>query len=160
MSDRGIITLTPIGVVRNGRTDPDDDRWGGVESSIELDAERFREDALAGLDGFSHVEVLFHFHRVGVKDERAGSRHPRGNPAWPLVGIFAQRGSPRPNRLGVTRCRVLGIEGLSVRVVGLDALDGTPVLDIKPWFAEFGPDGPVQQPEWVADVMREYWTGL
>lgn len=155
-----MITLRPIGVVRNGRTDPDDDRWGGGESTIELDSERFGEDSLAGLDRFSHVEVVFHFHGLGVADERVGARHPRGNPDWPLVGIFAQRGSPRPNRIGVTRCRLLGIEGLRVRVSGLDALDGTPVLDIKPWFTEFGPVGQVVQPDWVAEVMREYWDDV
>ncbi len=75
-----------------------------------------------------------------------GARHPRGNRDWPLVGIFAQRGKNRPNRLGVSRCRVVTVEGLDVHVEGLDAVDGTPVPDLKPYMEEFGPRGEVHQP--------------
>jgi tRNA (Thr-GGU) A37 N-methylase len=74
------------------------------------------------------------------------------------VGIFAQRGKNRPNRLGATIVRVLGVEGLSERVAGLDAIDGTPVLDLKPYMEEFGPRGPVRQPAWASDLMRSYWS--
>ena len=63
--------------------------------------------------------------------------------SWPKVGIFAQRGKNRPNQIGVTICKIVSVEGLSVHVEGLDAIDGTPVLDLKPWVAEFGPRGPV-----------------
>lgn len=158
MTELTDIVLRPIGVVRNGRTDLDDDRWGRVASVIKLDATRFTADALAGLEAFSHVEVVFHFHRLAESDVSTGARHPRGNPDSPLTGIFAQRGSPRPNRIGVTRCRVVSLEGPYLVVEGLDAVDGTPVLDIKPWFAEFGPQGSVRQPEWTAEVMAEYWS--
>lgn len=86
-----------------------------------------------------------------------GSRHPRGNPNWPRVGIFAQRGKDRPNRLGVTVCRLLAIEGTVLKVKGLDAIDGTPVLDIKPYMQGFAPREAVREPSWAAELMRDYW---
>jgi tRNA (Thr-GGU) A37 N-methylase len=87
----------------------------------------------------------------------AGARHPRNNPAWPQVGIFAQRGKNRPNRLGLTTVRILGVAGRELRVAELDALDGTPVLDIKRVLAEFLPRGPIRQPDWSHELMRDYW---
>jgi tRNA (adenine37-N6)-methyltransferase len=85
------------------------------------------------------------------------SRRPRGNPAWPEVGIFAQRAKDRPNRLGVSVSRILGVTGASVYLAGLDAIDGTPVVDIKPWMSEFGPRGDVAQPSWSVELMAGYW---
>jgi tRNA-Thr(GGU) m(6)t(6)A37 methyltransferase TsaA len=151
------IMLRPIGVVRSSRTEPVDDGWDAVTSRIELDAERFGPDALAGLEAFSHVEVIVHFHRADPAREERGARHPRGNPAWPRVGIFAQRGKDRPNRLGATICRVLDVEGTVLHVAGLDAIDGTPVLDIKPWMEGFAPRGERREPAWAAELMRAYW---
>jgi tRNA (Thr-GGU) A37 N-methylase len=86
-----------------------------------------------------------------------GSRHPRNQPASPQVGIFAQRGKNRPNRIGVTICRLLSIRNLSLEVDGLDAIHGTPVLDIKPYMREFAARGEVCQPEWVGELMAGYW---
>ena len=86
-----------------------------------------------------------------------GARHPRGNTDWPKIGIFAQRGKNRPNRLGLTICRVVGVDGAALIVEGLDAVDGTPVVDIKPVMAEFAPRGAVRQPGWVAELMSDYW---
>jgi len=77
---------------------------------------------------------------------------------WPLVGIFAQRGKNRPNRIGLTTCAILKVEGTRLHVRGLDAIDGTPVLDIKPVMREFLPRGEVRQPEWASELMAEYWT--
>ena len=134
------ITLRPIGFVRNAVREPKEDYWGGVQSVIEMDAEQFGPDALHGLDEFSHVEVLFHLSRVQDKFVVTGTRHPRGNPAWPLTGIFAQRGKARPNRIAATICQVIKVSKLDVVVADLDAFDGTPVLDIKPVLAEFLPD--------------------
>lgn len=88
---------------------------------------------------------------------RLGARHPRGREDWPLIGIFAQRGRNRPNRLGVTVCKVLAIEGTRLHVEGLDAIDGTPVIDIKPVMRELLPRGEVRQPDWVAELMAAYW---
>ena len=99
-----MIVLDPIGVVVGGRTEPIDDNWGAVESVIRLEHTRFENDAVAGLETFSHLCVVFHFHLVEEDDVVTGARHPRGNPNWPRVGMFAQRGRMRPNRLGVSNC--------------------------------------------------------
>ena len=88
----------------------------------------------------------------------SGARPPRNNLEWPAVGIFAQRGKNRPNRLGLSVCRLLEVDGLRLRLEGLDAVDGTPVLDIKPWVREFGPRGVVHQPAWMDELMRGYWA--
>jgi len=151
------IHLHPIGFVRGGRTDPTDDQWGASRARLELDSTRFTPDALAGLSDFSHVEVIFFFDRVAETDIVTGSRHPRGRADWPLVGIFAQRGKNRPNRLGVTICRIVAIVGLSVEVEGLDAIDGTPLLDIKPVLKGFLPRGEIREPAWAPVLMEHYW---
>ncbi|MGN9847528.1 TrmO family methyltransferase domain-containing protein [Nonomuraea sp. H19] len=87
----------------------------------------------------------------------ASSRRPRGNLEWPEAGIIALRGRNRPNLLGISCCRLLAVEGLGVRVRGLDANDGSPVLDIKPYMAEFGPQGETVQPAWATELMRNYY---
>jgi len=151
-----IIELTPIAYVRGGRELPEDDSWGNVEAGIELD-ERFSPEALTGLDAFSHLEVVYHFHRADPARVERRTRHPRGNPAWPRVGIFAQRARDRPNGLGVSVCEILGVSGREVRVRGLDAIDGTPVLDLKPVMRAFLPRGALREPAWVAQLMSMYW---
>jgi len=149
-------TIEPIGFVSASRVQAEDDFWGGREASIRL-RDSFTAEALAGLLDFSHAEILFLFHEVQPEKIVAGARHPRNNTAWPKVGIFAQRGKNRPNRLGSTICRIVGCEGTSLRVSELDAIDGTPVIDIKPVMAEFLPREPVRQPEWTRELMRDYW---
>ncbi|WP_422059899.1 SAM-dependent methyltransferase [Sphingopyxis sp.] len=149
-------TLTPIGHVRGGRADAVDDDWGASRATIELEA-HFAPNALAGLADFSHAEVIFLFDKVPGDKIETGARHPRNRADWPLVGIFAQRGKNRPNRLGLTTCRIVAVDGLSVEVEGLDAIDGTPVLDIKPVMVEFLPRGDVRQPDWSHALMQEYW---
>ncbi|MEN3974156.1 SAM-dependent methyltransferase [Emcibacter sp. SYSU 3D8] len=150
------ITLEPIGTVRNERTEPIDDGWDAVESRIVLDG-RFGADALAGLGAFSHIEVLFAFHLVSDEKVNTGARHPRGREDWPEVGIFAQRGKDRPNRLGLCTCPLIRVQGTALTVRGLDAIDGTPVLDIKPWMKGFAPRGEIREPDWAAEIMRDYW---
>lgn len=152
-----VVNLEPVAHVHNNRRELIDDDWGDVDSVIRLDADRFTAEALLSLDSFSHLEVVFHFHRVPPEKIQTAARHPRGNPEWPLAGIFAQRGKNRPNRIGVSRCRLLKVDGLDVHVRGLDAVDGTPVLDIKPYLRQFGPREEVVQPEWVDDLMRRYY---
>ncbi len=149
----------PIGVVRSPINEPVDDVWGGVLSRIELDASRFTPECLAGLDEFSHVEVVFLFDRVLESQIESGARHPRGRKDWPTVGIFAQRGKNRPNRIGVTVCPLVSVRGLAIELEGLDAIDGTPVLDIKPYMREVSPRGDVRQPAWATELMSEYWKG-
>ena len=150
------VTLRSVGVVSSPRTDPVDDEWGGVVSRIDLDPS-FGPEALAGLDAFSHVEVIFLFHLVGEAEVESGARHPRGREDWPRVGVFAQRAKGRPNRLGASVCRLLAIDGLALTVEGLDAIDGTPVLDVKPYMREFGPRGEVRQPDWATELMGRYY---
>lgn len=152
-----MIAVEPIAVVRSRRAEIEDDDWGEVVSEIELLAPLTGE-ALKGLADFSHVEVIFHFHRVEPQRVETGARHPRNNPDWPEVGIFAQRGKNRPNRLGSTIARVLSVHGSLLVVQGLDAIDGTPVLDLKPVMQEFLPREPVTQPAWSCELMLEYWS--
>lgn len=151
--------MTPIGVVRNERTEAIDDDWDRVNSRIELDLSLLGTEATDGLRDFSHVEVVYVFDRVDPTTVVRGSRHPRGNPDWPQVGILAQRAKNRPNRIGTTVCELMAVRlGGVIEVRGLDAIDGTPVLDIKPYMAEFGPRGDVLQPAWSSELMAEYWT--
>ncbi|MGW2372847.1 MULTISPECIES: SAM-dependent methyltransferase [Kitasatospora] len=151
------MTVRPVARVVGGRDEVRDDGWGSVAAVIRLDGGQFTEEALSGLAEFSHLEVVYHFDRVPEGKVERGARHPRGNTEWPLVGIFAQRGKNRPNRIGVSRCTLVRVEGLDLHVTGLDAVAGTPVLDIKPYLAEFGPRGEVRQPAWSTEVMRAYY---
>jgi tRNA (adenine37-N6)-methyltransferase len=153
-----VITLEPVGVVVGGRSEAIDDDWGDVQAVIRLDGARFGPDAVAGLAAFSHLVVVFQFHLVDAADVQSGARRPRGNPDWPEVGMFAQRAKMRPNRLGVSTCRLTGVEGLDLHVGGLDAVDGSPVLDVKPFMREFEPrDAAVRQPAWATELMRGYY---
>lgn len=151
------LAIVPIGHVRGGRAEPVDDAWDAVEAEIVLDPAVLAPDAALGLDAFSHVEVVFLFDRIDPATVERGARHPRGRADWPRVGILAQRGSPRPNRIGVTACRLLGVSGLVLRVGGLDAVDGTPVLDVKPWISGFAPRGGIREPAWAREIMAGYW---
>lgn len=146
-----------VGRVEGGRTEPIDDAWGTSRAAIRLDAARFGAEALAGLDAFSHAEVVHLFDRVGEDTVETGARHPRGRSDWPRVGIFAQRGKDRPNRLGVSVCRIVAVDGLTLEVEGLDAIDGTPVIDIKPVLSGFLPRGEIREPAWAKEIMRDYW---
>jgi tRNA-Thr(GGU) m(6)t(6)A37 methyltransferase TsaA len=148
--------VVPIARVVGGRDEVRDDDWGAERATIVLD-ERFDPDALLGLDAFSHLEVVYVFDRVDPGGVETGARHPRGNRDWPRVGIFAQRAKDRPNRLGVSRCRLLGVSGREIAVAGLDAVAGTPVLDIKPYMNEFAPQEPTHQPAWASELMAGYW---
>jgi tRNA-Thr(GGU) m(6)t(6)A37 methyltransferase TsaA len=152
------IQIEPIGRVVSEIREQRDEHWGNITADIRLDESRFDASALEGLQEFSHVEVLFYFNRVAEDSVVMGTRHPRENPNWPKVGIFAQRGRKRPNRIGATICEIVGIEGRSVRVRGLDALDGSPVIDIKPVIAEFLPEKKtVRQPRWSRELMSTYF---
>jgi tRNA-Thr(GGU) m(6)t(6)A37 methyltransferase TsaA len=152
------IILRPIAVVRTSRTELRDDNWGNLISTIELDSEQFTSSALLGIEEFSHIEVIFFLNRVLPETIITGARHPRDRTELPQVGIFAQRSKNRPNCLGLSRCKVLKVQGLELTVQGLDALDGTPVLDIKPYISEFAPRGEVYQPAWSREVMAEYYA--
>lgn len=151
------MNVQPIGWVRSPRTEPDDGGWDAITSTITLDSTAFGAEALMGLDDFSHIEVVFVFDRVDPNAVTTSSQPPRENLAWPEVGIFAQRAKNRPNRLGLATCELVGVNGTEIRVRGLDAIDGTPILDIKPFMAEFAPRSPVEQPSWSHELMAHYY---
>jgi tRNA-Thr(GGU) m(6)t(6)A37 methyltransferase TsaA len=146
-----------IGFVEAIRPHARDDFWGDEQACISL-TDLFTSESLQGVADFSHVEILFLFHEVDSSRIVTGARHPRNNKDWPQVGIFAQRGKNRPNRIGSTICRVVRVEGTRLFVSELDAIDGTPVLDIKPVMSEFLPRQQVRQPDWSHELMREYWS--
>lgn len=150
-------TVEPIAHVVGGRIEPTDDCWGGTPAIIRIDATRFTPDATKGLADFSHLEVVFRFHLTDPTDLNLGARRPRNNPDWPEVGIFGHRNMRRINWLGVSRCRLIKVDGLDLHVEELDAVDGTPILDIKPWFVEFGPRGPVHQATWTTQMLGRYF---
>ena len=149
------IILDPIAFVKNSRSQPPDDYWGSVITEIEL-ASHIPEEAFLGIEEFSHLHIIYQFHLAEKKDAVFSGR-PRGNPAYPQTGIFAQRKKDRPNGLGLTTVELLEHKGRSVFVKNLDAIDGTPVLDIKPVMKEFEVKGNIRQPEWSTDLMKNYW---
>ena len=148
--------IEPVAFVRGGRAVAVDDDWDRETAVIEL-APRFTADAIAGLGEFSHAEIAFVFDQVPPEKIETGARHPRNREEWPLVGIFAQRGKNRPNRIGITVCRIEKVEGIRIHVRGLDAIDGTPVIDVKPVMREFLPRGDIRQPDWSSELMAGYW---
>jgi tRNA-Thr(GGU) m(6)t(6)A37 methyltransferase TsaA len=150
-------TMEPVAFVTAVRANPEDDFWGGEVAAMTL-IDSIDESALHGLETFSHVEVIFVFNQVSDDKVVLGARHPRNNEVWPKVGIFAQRAKGRPNRMGSTICKLIAVEGRTLKVRELDAIDGTPVLDIKPVIKEFLPREPTHQPSWVTELMSSYWN--
>ncbi|GAB3828169.1 SAM-dependent methyltransferase [Dactylosporangium cerinum] len=148
--------IASIGTVHNDRTDvQNSDNWGAVRSTIVVD-ERFGDACLQGLEDYSHVEVLYVFDQFPDGGDYREPRPWRGRPDLPPIGIFAGRGPRRPNRIGVTTCAIESVRGRELTVVGLDAVSGTPVIDLKPTMTEFLPVDP-KQPEWVSRVMSDYF---
>jgi tRNA-Thr(GGU) m(6)t(6)A37 methyltransferase TsaA len=148
--------IKPIAYVRNNRDEVTDDNWGDVISEIEL-TDEFSEESIQGIEDFSHIDIIFYMNQVEDTKIQTAARHPRNNPNHPLVGIFAQRGKNRPNKLGVTTVKVVSRDGHKLTVQGLDAVNGTPIIDMKPVMKEFLPKGTVVQPVWTHDVMKDYW---
>lgn len=147
-----------LAYVVGGRVEATDDYWGGTRSIIRIDGNRFTSDATKGLEEFSHLEIVFRFHLTDPTDLHLGARRARNNPDWPEVGIFGHRNMRRLNWLGVSRCQLIRVDGLDLHVEDLDAVDGTPVLDIKPWFREFGPRGAVRQATWSTEMLGNYFA--
>lgn len=151
------IELRPVGIVQSPIKEVADDCWGGVVATIQLDASRFSPDCTLGLADYSHVEIVFYLSQIPNERIVTGARHPRGRADWPNVGIFAQRAKDRPNRIAVTTCRLESVDGLSIRVFELDAVDGTPVLDVKPYYKGFAPRGEIREPAWASELMPAYF---
>ena len=150
------IVVHPVAYVRNSRTSLNDDEWGSVTSEVVID-KSLPEECLDGLETFSHVEILFYFDKVSDSQKFSMSRHPRDNKDWPQVGIFAQRNKDRPNHVGLSIAHIIKREGRSLFVQGLDAVNGTPIIDIKPVMVEFLPRENIDQPEWSHELMKNYW---
>ncbi len=149
------LILSPIASVKNARTSPVDDFWEAIISEIEL-AEHIPTEAFENISAFSHLDIIYFLDQVDPGDI-VFSGQPRGNPGYPSMGIFAQRKKERPNTLGLCTVELMEHHGRTIKVKYLDAIDGTPVLDIKPVFKEFQPRGEIRQPGWVYDLMKNYW---
>lgn len=152
-------SIKPIAFVNNTRKDILDDNWGSIISTIEL-AENINDSSLKGINEFSHLEIIFLFDKVSDDKIQYEARHPRNNEDYPKVGIFAQRGKNRPNKLGVTIVELVEQKQRILIVKGLDAIDGTPIIDIKPVMKEFLPKNEVSQPDWSISLMENYWEDL
>jgi tRNA-Thr(GGU) m(6)t(6)A37 methyltransferase TsaA len=151
-----MITFNPIGVVRNGIGKMSTGNWAQAESRIEINADL--APGLQGLADFSHVVVVFHLDRIPAFDkEKQLLRNPRGLEHLAPVGVFAQRTKFRPNPIGVTPVRLISIQGNVLTVAGLDAMDGTPVLDVKPYIPEFDGVEHSKQADWVPDMLKGYF---
>ena len=146
--------IEPIGFVRSPVAQGVDERWGDVIADIELRPEL--APGLHGLNQFSHVVVVFYMHQASF-DAADLQRRPQGRADMPLLGIFAQRAKHRPNPLGITTVQLVQVAGHVLQVKGLDAIDGTPVLDIKPYFPAFDRVADAAVPPWVPLLMQNYF---
>lgn len=147
--------MDPIGVVRNGVAATRDEEWGRVVSEIQLRPDL--AEGLVGLEQFSHVVVLFLMHEARFDAVTQLTRRPRDRTDMPVVGAFAQRSRHRPNPIGVTTVELKRIQGASLFVRGLDAVDGTPVLDVKPHVPAFDSPSRPRVPDWVSRLMEGYF---
>ena len=148
------IIMNPIGYVRNAVQSRKDVSWGEDVSTIVLNEEY--HSGLKGLEDFTHVIILYYLDKAAYQKEKHLQRRPQNREDMPLVGIFSQRGKDRPNQIGMTSVRIVSVDGAALTVKGLDAIDGTPVLDIKPYYPVYDKkDAAV--PEWVDRLMAHYF---
>lgn len=145
----------PIGIVKSPVKDAVDKGWGKVTSELHIKREFAK--GLKGIDAFSHIIVVFEMHQSTWSPEADLVRRPQGRADMPLIGIFAQRAKHRPNPIGVTAVKLLGVKGRVLSVKGLDAIDSTPVLDVKPYFPRYDRVDEPTTPEWVGRIMTGYF---
>jgi tRNA-Thr(GGU) m(6)t(6)A37 methyltransferase TsaA len=149
------MNLEAIGTVKSQVTETVDENWGNVVSEIHL------VDSLAsglqGIEQFSHIIVIFFMHQYTFDVATDLVRRPQGRSDMPQVGAFAQRAKHRPNPIGITSVQLIQVEGKVMKVKGLDAIDGTPILDIKPYFPAFDYVPNAVIPEWVERLMKGYF---
>jgi tRNA-Thr(GGU) m(6)t(6)A37 methyltransferase TsaA len=144
-----------IGTIYNAVKEPTDEGWGGVVSDIVLDETLV--DGLDGLEAFSHILVLYWMHRAAEAEPVRMRRRPQGRADMPEVGIFAQRARHRPNPIGVTAVELLSRDKNRLVVRGLDAINGTPVVDVKPYAPQFDRVASPRVPEWLDRLMTQYF---
>lgn len=143
------MTLKAIGVIRNDVAQPPPDKWGWWSEIVsEIVVHPDLNEALDGLEEFSHIIVLYWTHRT-ASDEMPLKVHPMGKKELPLTGLFATRSPYRPNRIGKTTVSLLQRQGNILTVKGLDALDGTPVIDIKPYIPGYDSAADARVPRWI-----------
>ena len=150
-----MVNLEVIGTVNSPVTEGVDEDWGSVISEIRLNEKYI--SGLRGLEEFSHVLILFYMHRYSFDPDADLVRRPQGRMDMPLIGIFTQRAKHRPNPIGVTAVELLKVKGDTLVVRGLDAIDGTPVIDVKPYFPAFDCRGDARTPDWVDELMKGYF---
>jgi tRNA-Thr(GGU) m(6)t(6)A37 methyltransferase TsaA len=148
------IEIEPIGIVVSSIKEPVDENWGEAISDIVLE-ERYT-DGLIGLEDFSHAVIIYFMHLATDKERVKIRRRPQGRDDMPFVGIFSQRAKRRPIPIGVTAAEIIQVEKNVLKVQGLDAIDGTPVLDIKPYYPRDRVENPII-PEWVYRLMSNYY---
>jgi tRNA (adenine37-N6)-methyltransferase len=147
--------LKPIGHVVSPVEETVDEKWGGVVSRVLLLPEY--AGGLDGLDGFSHAIIVTYLHKAKYEPARHLKRRPRGLESMPLLGIFSQRAKDRPNPIGITAVRVIRTGTDYLEVQGLDAINGTPVIDIKPYYPLCDRIENPRTPEWVVELMKDYF---
>ena len=144
------ICLKPIGFVRTELTE-DKLRRRRFDSQIVINKEH--EQALEGIETFSHLNVMFWMHGISPAERRIQRARPRGRRDMPLVGVFATRAPHRPNPIGLTLVKLLERRGNVLKVKGLDALDGSPVLDLKP-YDHLDREKRIRVPQWWVRLER------
>ncbi|WP_406357415.1 SAM-dependent methyltransferase [Streptomyces sp. NBC_01635] len=150
--------VRPIATVVGGHTRVLDDYQGGVRSIIRLHDE-YPLETLQGIEEFSHLVVTWRFHLARPEEVQLHARSPRGNGRWPATGTFVHRNHRRPNQLAISYPRLLDVAGRDLLVTDLDAVDGTSVIDLAPYFEQMGPRGPVRQPAWPGEMLDpSYWA--
>lgn len=140
------VAIRPIGVVRNGERERLAG-WEHVRSDL-----IFRDDLMEALDaieGYSHIVVIFYLHGVPEEERVSGRIHPRGDPQYPLQGVLATRSQRRPSGIGITVVPLLRRRKNILRVEGLDAIEGTPILDIKPYIPHYDSVSDARIPDWA-----------
>lgn len=149
MSGYDSISLKPIGYVRNEAKEPRRREWDKVTSDLVIDPDL--AECIEGLEEFSHIIVVFWIHESG--DSFPRKVHPQGRADLPLSGVLSTRAPHRPNPLGLKVVKLLARRQNLLKVVGLDAIDGSPILDIKPYVpSDSIPDA--KYPDWVSKLSK------
>ena len=149
------IKLEPIGYVLSSVNERMDENWGEIKSKIILNSEY--TGALLGLEKFSHAIIVTYLHQAKYEKEKHLQRRPRNLETMPKVGIFSQRAKDRPNPIGITAVEIITVGDDYLEIKGLDAINETPILDIKPYYPHYDKIDSPKVPEWVDRLMKNYF---